>query len=177
MLVGKGLSGGVIPVAAAVATREAFAPFGRDPFLHTSTFAAAPVAMAAARAAVEAIRDENAVDSAARIGRRLLDGLRGSAAAHCPHLVREVRGAGLLIGVEMVDAGMVGELLMELLDRHVLVNHSLNNSAVVRFTPPATLEAAETDRLLHTVDAAFGALGARFGGYGGTGPTGRDGNA
>jgi putrescine aminotransferase len=76
--------------------------------------------------------------------------------------VREIRGEGLLIGVEMVDAGVVGELFMELFAQHVLVNHSLNNSAVARLTPPATLTGHQIDRLLRGFDAAFDALGGRF---------------
>lgn len=162
MLVGKGLSGGVIPVAAMVATREVFAPFSRDPFLHSSTFAGAPVAMAAAKAAVEAIRSEDAVAAADRIGARLLTGLRSLADLHCGHLVRDIRGAGLLIGVEMADAGLVGELLSELFDQGVLVNHSLNNSTVIRLTPPATLTTEDIDRLLTCFDAAFAAVARRF---------------
>jgi putrescine aminotransferase len=177
MLVGKGLSGGVVPVAALVATREAFAPFSKDPFLHTSTFAGAPVAMVAARAAVETIRDEDVPAAAARIGRRILHGLRRSAEVRCGHLVREVRGSGLLIGVEMADAGIVGELFMELFDQRILVNHSLNNSAVARLTPPVTLASQQIDRLLKGFDAAFAALGARFPRPDRAGRTGRDDDA
>ncbi|MEQ4305046.1 aminotransferase class III-fold pyridoxal phosphate-dependent enzyme [Plantactinospora sp. B6F1] len=161
MLVGKALSGGVIPVAAAVATRAALRPFSKDPFLHTSTFSAAPVAMAAARAAVEAIQAEDAVGTAGRLGSLLVERLRHSA-TRCPHLVREVRGVGLLIGVEMRDSGLAGELLMELFDAGILVNHSLNNSAVLRLTPPVTLTASEVDRLLAAFDTAFDTLAARF---------------
>jgi putrescine aminotransferase len=118
--------------------------------------------MAAAKAAVEAIRDGDAVPAAARIGGHILAAVRRSASTRCRHLVREVRGEGLLIGIEMVDPGMVGELLMELFDRHVLVNHSLNNSAVVRLTPPAILTADEVERLTAVVDAAFESLATRF---------------
>ena len=130
--------------------------------------------MAAARAAVETIRDENAVAAAATIGGRLIEGLRRSAAVRCGHLVREIRGEGLLIGVEMVDAGADGELFMELFDQGVLVNHSLNNSAVARLTPPATLTPEQTDRLLTGFDAAFDALGGRFPQHD---KSGKDGNA
>lgn len=162
MLVGKGLSGGVVPVAAMVGTKKAFAPFSRDPFLHSSTFAGAPVALAAAKAAIEAIRAEDAVSAAQRIGDRLLKELRSAAETHCGHLVRDVRGRGLLLGIEMRDAGMVGELLSELFDRGVLVNHSLNNSAVIRLTPPATMTDEQIDRLLTGFTAAFEALRHRF---------------
>lgn len=139
LLAGKNLSGGVIPVAAMLATPAAYAPFDRDPFLHTSTFAASPVAMAAAAAAVHAIRDEDIVARASLLGSRILAMLRAQIAEQCPHLVTGIRGAGLLIGLELRDEHVAGDLALELLDRHVLVNHSLNAHRVIRLTPPAVL--------------------------------------
>lgn len=162
LLAGKSLSGGVIPVAAAIATEKAFAVFDRDPFIHTSTFSAAPVAMVAAETAIEVIRDEGLTGRAARLGETLLGRLRRSLSEHCGHLVREVRGVGLLIGVEFHDAGTAGEFLLELLERHIIVNHSLNAHAVVRFTPPAVLTDAEVDELSESVEAAARTLGGRF---------------
>ncbi|KUO09851.1 aspartate aminotransferase family protein [Streptomyces sp. DSM 15324] len=162
LLIGKALSGGVVPVSAALATPEAFAPFDSDPFLHTSTYSGAPIAMAAARATIEVIRDEHLVDRAAETGARLLDGLRAIAADRAPHLVREVRGAGLLIGIELVDASQAGELLLELVDRHVVVNHSLNAHPVVRVTPPAVLSPDEETQLLEAMDDALTAMAKRF---------------
>ncbi|ACU37504.1 aspartate aminotransferase family protein [Actinosynnema mirum] len=162
MLVGKGLSGGVVPVAAAVATPAAYAPFDKDPFLHTSTFSAAPVAAAAAKAAIEAIVMEDAVAKAAKLGAELKHRIAESAARTCPHLVAEVRGEGLLIGVEMRDPGLAGELVLELIDGRVLVNHSMNNSHVLRLTPPATITADELDHVATTFDRALSTLAGRF---------------
>ncbi|MEV7320803.1 aminotransferase class III-fold pyridoxal phosphate-dependent enzyme [Streptomyces sp. NPDC093970] len=162
LLVGKALSGGVVPVAAAVATAEAFAAFDRDPFLHTSTFSAAPLAMAAAEAAIGVVEDEGLVDRAAFLGRRILTRLRAAAARHCPHLVRETRGLGLLIGVEFAEAGLAGEFLLELLARDVIANHSLNAHTVVRLTPPAVLGESELDHLDDALDGALRALAQRF---------------
>ncbi|MER6034008.1 aminotransferase class III-fold pyridoxal phosphate-dependent enzyme [Streptomyces sp. NPDC001835] len=162
LLVGKALSGGVVPVAAAVATARAFAPFDRDPFLHTSTFSAAPLAMAAAEAAVAVVEEEGLVGRAAGLGATLLGALRNLVARHCGHLVRDVRGLGLLIGVEFQDAGLAGEFLLELLERDVIANHSLNAHTVVRLTPPAVLDDAETDRLTEALEGAARALGERF---------------
>ncbi|MFE9632387.1 aspartate aminotransferase family protein [Streptomyces sp. NPDC006463] len=162
LLVGKALSGGVIPVAAAVATERAFAPFDRDPFIHTSTFAAAPVAMAAAESAIAVIEDEGLVERARRLGELLLPQIAGAVAEYCPHLVREVRGAGLLIGIEFHDAGLAGEFLLELLHRDVIVNHSLNAHAVVRLTPPAVLTDAEAQELEQAVRDSARTLGERF---------------
>jgi putrescine aminotransferase len=153
LLVGKGLSGGVVPAAAMVATARAYRPFSDDPFLHTSTFAGSPIAMAAATAAVTAIRDEGLVERARELGARLLPGL-AEALAPCGPQVREVRGAGLLLGIELDDPGTALELVLDLLERGVLVNHSLNAHRVVRLTPPAVLTDAEADRLLEVVAAA-----------------------
>ncbi|MFI1293615.1 aspartate aminotransferase family protein [Streptomyces sp. NPDC020792] len=162
LLVGKALSGGVVPVAAAVATARAFAPFDRDPFLHTSTFSAAPLAMAAAEAAIAVVHDEHLVDRSARLGDALLGTLRELTAQHCPHLVRQVRGRGLLLGVEFQDPGLAGEFLLELLAHDVIANHSLNAHAVVRLTPPAVLTGSETARLTEALDSSLLALAARF---------------
>lgn len=154
LLVGKGLSGGVVPVAAMVATDAAYEPFSRDPFLHTSTFAASPIAMAAARSAVETIRAEGMVERAGTLGRTLLDGLTRIVADRCPGLVVQIRGAGLLIGVELKDEHTAGAFVMELHDRGVLVNHSLNAHRVVRLTPPAVLTQSDVDWLFTAFDAA-----------------------
>ncbi|MEV6975316.1 aminotransferase class III-fold pyridoxal phosphate-dependent enzyme [Kitasatospora sp. NPDC093806] len=162
LLVGKALSGGVVPVAAAIASPAAFTAFDRDPFLHTSTFSAAPIAMAAARAAIEVIEEEGLVERSRVLGERLLAVLTAVLDEHCPHLVAEVRGRGLLIGVEFHDAGLVGEFILELLDRGVVVNHSLNAHAVARFTPPAVLRESELERLEVAVTAAARALGRRL---------------
>jgi putrescine aminotransferase len=162
LLVGKGLSGGIVPVSAMVATPEAFRAFNKDPFIHTSTFSGAPIAMAAVRAAVEAIEQDGLVERSATIGAQLLDRMRRIVDRRCPALVREVRGLGLLIGVEMQTAGLAGALLAELVDRNLIVNYSLNASAVLRFTPPAVMTEDDVDFLSSVFDAACEELALRY---------------
>jgi putrescine aminotransferase len=161
LLVGKNLSGGVVPVAAMIATTHAYAPFNRDPFLHTSTFAASPVAMAAATATVQVIREEGLVERAKTLGESILPAIRAIMTELCPHLVTDVRGIGLLIGIELRDEEIAAELTLELLERHVLVNHSLNAHRVIRLTPPATLSDVDTTWLLDALTEAATALAAR----------------
>ncbi|MFE0046403.1 aspartate aminotransferase family protein [Streptomyces albireticuli] len=161
LLVGKGLSGGVVPAAAMVARPAAYLPFGRDPVLHSSTFGASPIACAAALAAVETIRDEGVVARAARLGERLLTEVREIVAKRAPDLIADVRGRGLLIGVEPVAQRFVGELLLEFMDRGVLVNHSLNASEVLRLTPPACLSEDEIQLFLRVVDESLTAVAGR----------------
>lgn len=143
LLVGKGLSGGVVPVAAAVVTQRLYEVLDKDPFLHTSTFAASPVATAAAAAALEVMEDEDVVERASALGHALMAVLR-EAVAGSP-LVVELRGRGLLVGLQLRDPGVAGELMLELIDRDVVVNHSLNRGDVLRLTPPATLTTEEID--------------------------------
>ena len=161
LLVGKALSGGVVPVAAAVTTGDLYRPFDKDPFLHTSTFSGAPIAMAAAAASIKALHEENVVERATDLGRTLLDRLRAAAAA-APGLVTDVRGRGLLIGVEFADPGLTGEAMLELLSRRVLVNHSLNNSHVLRLTPPVVLDHTQLEELCAAFDSTFVELARRF---------------
>ncbi|MCS0638359.1 aminotransferase class III-fold pyridoxal phosphate-dependent enzyme [Streptomyces sp. LP05-1] len=162
MLVGKGLSGGVVPVSAVVATREAFSVFDRDPYLHTSTFSGAPLAMAAARGALAAIQEEELVDRARKLGDELLPELRRIAVTHYGDAVREVRGRGLLLGIEFAEPGPAGDLLIELIANGVIANHSLNSHLVLRLTPPAILERAEVDFLYEAFDRACRAQALRY---------------
>ncbi|MFJ3620575.1 aspartate aminotransferase family protein [Streptomyces iakyrus] len=158
LLVGKNLSGGVIPVAAAVATEAVYAPFNRDPFLHTSTFAAAPVAMAAAAAAVTAIGEDNLTQHAALLGADILSRIEAALAPLRGGPVADIRGRGLLIGIELTDAHAAGELVLHLMEAGLLVNHSLNAHTVVRLTPPAVLTAADVDRITEAFTSAATAL-------------------
>lgn len=162
MLVGKGLSGGIVPVSAMVATPEAFRAFNKDPFIHTSTFSAAPIAMAAVRAAVEAIEMDGLVERAARLGGILLPQMREIVQRRCPALVKDVRGVGLLIGVELHTPGLAGALLAELVSKHLIVNYSFNASAVVRFTPPAVMSDSDVDFLLSAFDGACTELASLY---------------
>ena len=148
LLIGKALGGGVMPVSAAVASRRVFAPFDKDPYIHTATFSGAPVLMAAVQGAIQAIKEERLVSRAAELGWRLLPELRRIAEDNCPDLVVEVRGQGLLIGVEMAEPGLAGELLIELFNHGIVGNHSMIGSATVRFTPPAILTDDDVEYLL-----------------------------
>jgi putrescine aminotransferase len=161
LLVGKGLSGGVVPVAAAVATPAAYDVLNRDPTLHTSTFAGAPLAMAAARAAVETIADERIVQRSQRLGAELLDALRALPSLAPGGIVTAVRGRGLLIGLELAAPHLAAELMIELIARRVIVNHSLNNHSVVRLTPAAVMSGEDVSWLLEAVDESAKAISRR----------------
>lgn len=154
LLVGKNLSGGVVPVAAMLATDDVYAPFSKDPFLHTSTFGGSPLAMAAASATVRTMLDEDTVGAARRLGEQLLPAIREVLEVACGELVKDVRGSGLLIGVQLADGHVAGDLTLALLENRVLVNHSLNAHDVLRLTPPAVLDGADITWLMDALAAA-----------------------
>ncbi len=154
LLAGKALGGGVLPVSAMIATDAAFAPFDRDPFIHTSTFSGSPLGMAAACAAIAAIRDDDLVWRSRWIGELLREDIEEILLEVLGDAVHEVRGLGLLIGIELAVAGLAGELLLELMEAGVIANHSLNSDRVLRLTPPAVLDHDEIQFLLEAVERA-----------------------
>ncbi|MFI9626381.1 aspartate aminotransferase family protein [Streptomyces sp. NPDC052042] len=154
LLSGKALGGAVMPVAATIATPEVFAVLDRDPVLHTSTFSAAPIAMAAVCGAIRAIREDGLVERAASLGSRITADLARITSAHLAHHRHEVRGAGLLIGVEFADPSMAADLFISLIGNDVVANLSLNSDNVVRFTPPATMTDSDVDFFIERFDRA-----------------------
>ncbi|HTU80953.1 MAG TPA: aspartate aminotransferase family protein [Verrucomicrobiae bacterium] len=163
MTVAKGLSGGVMPVGAFVARPDAWnRAFGKAPLLHTSTFGGNELACAAALEAMNVMEDEGLVENARRRGARLLEGARAIAAEY-PDVVREARGLGLLVGVELVNEGYGGWVIPEMLKAGVTAAWTLNLQRVIRLEPPLIVTEAEVDRALGAlrggVAAAYEKLG------------------
>ena len=132
---GKALSGGVIPCAAFHTTDEIFESFHPNPFYHTSTFGANPMATCAAAATIETLQSENLVENSATMGEHFMAGLK-KLQAQFPQIIRDVRGRGLLIGVEIVDAKVGESLAQRMFDRNVLIAYTLNKPEVIRIEPP-----------------------------------------
>jgi len=152
LLSGKILGGGVMPVGGVIATAEMFAPLNADPLLHSSTFAGSPLAAAAVSATIAAIKSEGIIERTRELGPIVRDLALDAVTTHCSHLVNEVRGEGLLIGMDFVSSEAATEFMIGLLDEHVIPSFSLNSSNVLRLTPPALLDAADLawlERALH----------------------------
>lgn len=154
LLTGKILGGGVMPVGGVVATPQLFAPLNADPLLHSSTFAGSPLAASAVSATISVIKSEGLIERARDLGQKVRELAAEAVTAHCPHLVTEVRGAGLLIGVDFVSADAAAEFLIGLLDSRVIPCYSLNSSNVLRLTPPAILDPADLDWLARALTSA-----------------------
>ena len=153
MTVAKGLSGGVVPVGAFIARPAIWnRAFGKAPLLHTSTFGGNELACTAALAAMEVLEKEGLVEAARVRGEQLLMGAQEIAAQY-PEIVAEVRGLGLLVGVELTNEGYGGWIIPEMLKRGVTAAWTLNAQRVIRLEPPLIVSAGEVDRALDALRA------------------------
>ena len=144
------------PVAAMVARPEVLAPFARD-MRYFNTFGGNPVAIAAAQATLDVLRDEGLVENARVIGERIADGVRAIGDAR----IAEVRGAGLFIGVDLVDAdghpdeAFTLDVVNGLRDRRVLLSATAVDNATLKIRPPLVFDEADADRLLTELAAVL----------------------
>ena len=145
-----------MPVGAFMARAEIWdALFGENPWLHSSTFGGNPLAAAAGLAAVRTTIEEKLPERAAALEPRLLDGLRRIQERY-PAIITEVRGKGLLAGVQFADADVAKLVITAMGHEGVLVAYSLNNPCVVRLEPPLIVTEAEIDRALSVMEECIG---------------------
>jgi ornithine--oxo-acid transaminase len=147
-LIGKALSGGFYPVSAVLSNSEVMDVL--HPGEHGSTFGGNPLACAVARAALKVIVDEDLVDNSARMGARLLAGLGTIASAR----VKEVRGRGLMIAIELhADAGGARRICERLQERGLLAKET--HTHTIRIAPPLILTADQADWIVDQFRAAL----------------------
>ncbi len=147
-LVGKALSGGVYPVSAVLSNKEALAVF--EPGDHGSTFGGNPLACAVAREALAVIKDENLVERSLFMGHYLKESLRNIISPY----VKEVRGMGLLIGVELKkSAGGARKFCEALMEKGILCKET--HKHVIRFSPPLTITKEELDWALERIESVL----------------------
>jgi putrescine aminotransferase len=163
MTMAKGLSGGVIPVGAYIARPGPWnAAYGKAPLLHTSTFGGGELACVAAMAALDVLHDEQLVENARVRGEQLIAGAREISHAH-PTVIRDVRGRGLLVGVELAHEGYAGAIIPEMLKAGVTAAWTLNQQRVIRLEPPLIVTHDEVARALAALRAAVATAHAKLG--------------
>jgi ornithine--oxo-acid transaminase len=144
-ILGKALSGGFYPVSAVVGRNEVLGVF--TPGSHGSTYGGNPLACAVARAALDVLKDEHLAERSATLGKMFLDELRTIRHGD----IKEVRGRGLLVGMELhVPARPYCERLMEL---GLLCKET--HSTVIRFAPPLVISQADLAWAAAQVKKAF----------------------
>jgi ornithine--oxo-acid transaminase len=138
MVIGKALSGGFYPVSAALADQPIMGLF--QPGEHGSTFGGNPLGAAIARAALRVIKDEKLVENAAVMGEYFMEQLTEIPSKH----VKEVRGKGLLIGVELKPEARGARRFCEVLQQKGILAKETHQH-VIRFAPPLIIDKATID--------------------------------
>ena len=137
-LIGKALSGGFYPVSAVLSNKEVLGVF--QPGDHGSTFGGNPLACATARMAMKVLVDEGMVENSAQMGDYLMTKLR---TIQSPY-IKDVRGKGLFVGVELhPEAGGARRFCEAMMDRGLLCKET--HEHVIRFAPPLVIQKEDLD--------------------------------
>jgi ornithine--oxo-acid transaminase len=148
MIIGKALSGGFYPVSAVIADADLLGLF--KPGEHGSTFGGNPLGMAVARAALRVLVEEDLIANCAVMGEYFMEQL---AEINSPH-IKEVRGRGLLIGVELhPSAGGARRFCEALVKVGILAKETHEN--VIRFSPPLIINRPTLDWAIPRIGEVF----------------------
>lgn len=146
-ILGKALGGGVMPVSCIAANEDILGVF--EPGSHGSTFGGNPLACAVAVAALDVIEEENLSERSRKLGDYFLEKLK---AIDNP-AIKDVRGRGLFIGVEL--DGPARPYCQQLMEKGLLCKETHEN--VIRFAPPLIIEQEELDWAIEKIKAVLSA--------------------
>lgn len=154
LLLGKILGGGLMPASAALFDRARVGERASDPVIHSSTFAGGALAAAAASAVVDVISAPGFLEHVRVLGATALERLQ-------PYTrlagIDQVRGCGLMIGIEFADPGLCGEVVIEAAKRRLLVTFCLNDPRVLRIFPPAIASVEDLNAGLASIEESIAA--------------------
>jgi len=143
MCIAKGIAGGV-PMGATLVKPEILAVMGKGE--HSSTFGGNPLSCAAGTATLQALTQDGLIENAEKMGQRLREGLERLKEKH--KIIREIRGKGLMIGVELKF--QVKDIILDGIKNGVLILYSGRN--ILRFLPPLVISEDDITRVLETLD-------------------------
>ena len=153
MACAKALGGGVMPLGAIIGTPAAWQGLIEAPFLHTSTFGGNQMACAAGVATIKAIKEEDLLRRSAETGAYFKAGLE-QIQKEFPEVIAEVRGKGMMLGVELTREGAGGMLMSLMIDKSIIVAYTLNNPKVIRIEPPLIMPKEVVDYVLENFRSA-----------------------
>ena len=139
--------GGGIPIGAMLCTDEAARAI--TPGMHGTTFGGGPLACAVAIAVIDTMRRENLLDHVRQTGKYFVEQLELLAAAHSS--IIDVRGKGLMLGIELSNAELAKHAAAAMLERRILINRT--SETVLRFLPPYIIERQHIDEAVQALDA------------------------
>ena len=139
----KGIAGGV-PMGATLARPDILASISKGE--HSSTFGGNPISCAAGTAALKALTEDGLIENSEKMGKIFKEGLEKLKEKHS--IIREIRGKGLMIGIEMKFE--VRDILMGLIKEGVLMLYSGRN--ILRILPPLVISEEDVTKVLHALD-------------------------
>ncbi len=147
-LIGKALSGGFYPVSAVLSNKEVLSVF--QPGDHGSTFGGNPLACAVARVALKVLIEEGMIENAAKLGEYLICELRKLKSPY----IKEVRGKGLLIGIELhPEAGGARRFCEALMTQGILCKET--HKHVIRLAPPLVIQKDDIDWAMERLESVL----------------------
>lgn len=157
LVLAKALGGGVVPAGAVLGTAAVWQALKGRPLLHTSTFGGNPLACVAGRKTLEILQRDGLAARAAESGEWLLNELE-QLRQEFPQLIAQVRGLGLMIGLECTGEQHAGALISELLKHHLLAVYTLNQPKVIRLEPPLTISRSDLQVAVDAFKAALSSM-------------------
>jgi ornithine--oxo-acid transaminase len=151
LTLGKALGGGLLPVSLFLARREVMDVF--TPGDHGSTFGGNPLAAAVGLAALDLLVEERLIERSATLGAKLLAHMR---ALRSP-LIREVRGRGLFVGIELDARARAADVVLRLSERGVLTRETHRNT--IRLAPPLVIAQSDLDHAIDVLAGVFAESG------------------
>lgn len=146
--------GGGIPIGAMLCTEEAARAL--SPGMHGTTFGGGPLACAVAIAVIDTMRRDNLLDHIRKTGKYFFEQLQSLATRHSA--IVEVRGKGLMLGMELANAELAKYVVAQMLERHIIINRT--SETVLRFLPPFILERQHIDQAVQALDEILSSASA-----------------
>ncbi len=154
LVTGKGLSGGLYPLAATMLTPELEAVFHDDPFVHISTFGGAELGCPVGEKVLELLHADGFLAQVNTVSLQLYDGLEALRGKH-DGLVAEVRRLGMFMGVRMAGEGLGRLMAKACYDAGIFCVYAAHDTSVFQFLPPLITDAALAEEILQRMGHAF----------------------
>lgn len=151
MALGKAFGGGVMPIGAVVGSDKTWAKYVENPFLHTTTFGGNPLACAAAIATIAVLLEEDLPAQAKAKGEYIVPRMKELVKKY-PDVLKEIRGVGLMLGMEFANNEIGYEVAKKLFARNILISGTYINSKCLRVEPPLNISYEQIDIFLAALE-------------------------
>jgi putrescine aminotransferase len=160
MVLAKSMSGGLYPISCAVFTEEISDFLYSHPFIIINSFGGTSLACLTALATIEYIEKNNLPDQAAKMGKRFMEGLLALKKDY-PELVVDVRGKGLMLGIEFPEDSIGPRMACLLKKNGVISIYTFNNPKIIRIMPSLVITAEEVDFVIDAFDKSLNEIRAQ----------------